>query len=105
MLARIGESQFAALAMDAIEPSAPVLLQRLRKHLEALNRGSSRWGPLELRMAARFWAGKGARTFAEFLDEVEAGVAAYRRYRELGQEIAEANAQRLGLEKKNRRRR
>jgi hypothetical protein len=42
---------------------------------------------------------------AELLDEVEAGVAAYRRYRELGQEIAEANAQRLGLEKKKRRRR
>jgi len=42
---------------------------------------------------------------AELLDEVEAGVAAYRRYRELGQKIAEANAQRLGLEKKKRRRR
>lgn len=73
LMARIGESQFAALAVDAIEPSAPVLLQRLKKRLEALNCGNSRWGPLELRMAARFWAGKGARTFAEFLDEVEAG--------------------------------
>jgi hypothetical protein len=31
---------------------------------------------------------------------VEEGVAAYRRYRELGQEIAEANARRLGLGKK-----
>jgi len=38
-------------------------------------------------------------------EQVAAGVAAYRRYRELGQEIAEANAQRLGLEKKKRRRR
>ena len=72
--ARIGESQFAALAVDAVEPSAPVLLQRLRKRLEAFNSGNSRWGPLELRMAARFWAGKGARTFAEFLDEVEPGL-------------------------------
>lgn len=71
LLARIGESQFAALAVDAIEPSAPVLLQRLRKRLEALNSANGRWGPLELRMAARFWAGRGARTFAEFLDEVE----------------------------------
>ena len=42
---------------------------------------------------------------AELLEEVEAGVAAYRRYRELGQEIAEANARRLGLEKTKRRRR
>ncbi len=76
LLARIGESQFAALAVDAIEPSAPVLLQRLRIRLETFNSANSRWGPLELRMAARFWAGKGARTFAEFLDEVEAGLRA-----------------------------
>ena len=75
-MARTGESEFGALAVDAIEPSAPVLLQRLRKRLEAFSGASSRWGPLELRMAARFWAGKGARTFAEFLDEVEAGVRA-----------------------------
>ena len=76
LLARIGESQFAALAVDAIEPSGPVLLQRLRIRLETFNSANSRWGPLELRMAARFWAGKGARTFAEFLDEVEAGLRA-----------------------------
>ena len=36
----------------------------------------------------------------ELHEDVEAGVAAYRRYRELGQELAEANAQRLGLGKK-----
>ena len=74
LIARIGESQFSALAVDAIEPSAPVLLQRLRKRVEAFNSGNSRCGTLELRMAARFWAGRGAQTFAEFLDEVEAGL-------------------------------
>lgn len=74
LIARIGESQFAALAVDAIEPSAPVLLQRLRNRLEALNSGNSGRGPLALRMTARFWAGKGARTFPEFLDEVEWGL-------------------------------
>jgi hypothetical protein len=36
----------------------------------------------------------------ELRQEVEAGVAAYRRYRQLGQESAERNAQRLGLGKK-----
>jgi len=36
----------------------------------------------------------------ELREEGEAGVAAYRRYRELGQEIAEANARRVGLGKK-----
>ncbi len=41
----------------------------------------------------------------ELRKEVAAGVAAYRRYRELGQHIAEANALRLGLGKKRRRRR
>jgi hypothetical protein len=41
---------------------------------------------------------------AELRAEVEAGVAAYRRYRELGQEIAEANARALGLGKKQGRR-
>src|SRR5215472_7103924 len=76
LMARIGDSQFAALAVDAIEPSAPVLLQRLRKRLEAFNSGNSLFGPLDLRMAARFWAGKGARTFAEFLDEAETGLRA-----------------------------
>ena len=38
-------------------------------------------------------------------DKVAAGVSAYRRYRELGQQIAEANARGLGLGKKRRRRR
>ncbi len=38
-------------------------------------------------------------------DEVAAGVSAYRRYRELGQQIAEVNARHLGLGKKRRRRR
>lgn len=37
--------------------------------------------------------------------EVEHGVAAYRRYRELGQEIAEVNARALGLGKKRKGRR
>jgi chromatin segregation and condensation protein Rec8/ScpA/Scc1 (kleisin family) len=41
----------------------------------------------------------------ELRDEVAAGVAAYRRYRELGQEIAEGNARRLGLANKKKRRR
>ena len=41
----------------------------------------------------------------ELYDEVAAGVSAYRRYRELGQQLAEANARRLGLGKQRRRRR
>jgi hypothetical protein len=41
----------------------------------------------------------------ELHDEVAAGVIAYRRYRELGQQIAEANARDLGLGQQRRRRR
>jgi hypothetical protein len=41
----------------------------------------------------------------ELHDDVAAGVIAYRRYRDLGQQIAEANARHLGLGKKRRRRR
>jgi diguanylate cyclase (GGDEF)-like protein len=74
LVGRIGESQFAALAVDAAEPSVPVLLQRLRKHLEALNREADSRCQLELRMVARFWPRNESSTFANFLDEVEAGL-------------------------------
>lgn len=74
LVGRIGESQFAALAVDAVAPSVPVLLQRLRKHLEALNREAGLPGQLELRMVARFWPRSADGTFANFLDEVEAGL-------------------------------
>jgi hypothetical protein len=42
---------------------------------------------------------------SELHDEVVAGVVAYRRYRKLSQQLAEANARQLGLGKKRRRRR
>jgi len=71
ILARLGESQFAALAVDAVEPSAPVLRQRLEKRIEMLDRDIGPWGPLELRMSARFWSAKDAIVFSEFLDSVE----------------------------------
>jgi len=72
IMARLGESQFAALAVDAVEPSAPVLRQRLEKRIAVLNRDMGSWGPLELRMSARFWSPKEATVFSDFLDGVEA---------------------------------
>ena len=74
IVARLGESQFAALAVDATEPSAPVLCQRLEKRIAMLNRNRGPWGPFELRMSARFWSPKEAMAFSEFLDSVEAGL-------------------------------
>ena len=72
IMARLGESQFAALAVDAAEPSAPVLRQRLEKRIAVLNRDMGPWGPLELRMSVRFWSAKEAMMFSEFLHSVEA---------------------------------
>jgi diguanylate cyclase (GGDEF)-like protein len=72
--ARIGESQFAALAIDAVAPSSPVLRQRLEKRVAALNRDRGPWGPLEIRISAGFWSPKDARSFSEFLDAVEKGL-------------------------------
>ncbi len=74
IVARLGESQFAALAMDAAEPSGPVLCQRLEKRIAMLNRDIGPWGPLELRMSARLWSPKEAMAFSKFLDSVEAGL-------------------------------
>jgi diguanylate cyclase (GGDEF)-like protein len=71
IVARLGESQFAALAVNAAEPSAPVLRQRLERRVEMLNRDIGPWGPLELRMSARFWSANEGIVFSEFLDSVE----------------------------------
>ncbi|HEX7698649.1 MAG TPA: GGDEF domain-containing protein [Candidatus Acidoferrum sp.] len=74
IIARLGESQFAALAVDAAEPSAPVLCQRMEKRIAVFNRERGPRGPLELRICARCWSPKEAITFSEFLDSVKAGL-------------------------------
>jgi diguanylate cyclase (GGDEF)-like protein len=74
VIARLGESQFAALAVDAAEPSAPVLCQRMEKRIAMLNRDRGPRGPLEISISARFWSPKETITFSEFLDSVEAGL-------------------------------
>ncbi len=78
IVARLGDSQFAALAVDAVEPSAPVLCQRLEKRIAMLNRDIGPWGPLELRMSARFWSAKEAISFSQLLDIVEEGLRSSR---------------------------
>ena len=71
ILAQLSESQFAALAVDAVEPSAAVLCQRLEKRLAVLNRERGARHPLELGMSARFWSHRTALGFSKFLDTVE----------------------------------
>jgi diguanylate cyclase (GGDEF)-like protein len=71
LVARLGAAQFAVLAVDAVAPSAPVMLQRLEQHLAVHNRTRSPWGPIDLRLTVGVWSGRSDRSFSEFLDEVE----------------------------------
>jgi diguanylate cyclase (GGDEF)-like protein len=70
-MARLGEAQFAALAIDAAEPSAQVLGQRVQSRLAIYNQSRKPWGPLMLRLSAGYWGAHDTRSFAEFLDAVE----------------------------------
>lgn len=74
LIARLGDAQFVVLAADAIEPSGPVLRQRLEKRIAVLNQDAGPWGPLDLRISVGFWSAKEPTVFAEFLDKVEGGL-------------------------------
>jgi diguanylate cyclase (GGDEF)-like protein len=78
IVARLGDSQFAALAINAIEPSGPVLCQRVERRIAVLNRELGSRGPLEVRLNAGFWSPVDARPFPELLDAVESGLRAAR---------------------------
>ena len=70
-LGRLGDAQFAALAVDAAEPSAIVLRQRVESRLEIYSQSRQPWGPLVLRLSAGYWGANDPRSFPEFLDAVE----------------------------------
>jgi len=70
--ARLGDAQFAALAVDAAEPSANVLRQRVESRLAVHNRSREPRSPLLLRLSVGYWGANDNRTFPEFLDAVEA---------------------------------
>src|SRR5271168_2485590 len=70
-LGRLGDAQFAALAVDAVAPSATVLRQRVESRLAMYNQRRQSWGPLVLRLSAGHWGANDQRSFPEFLDAVE----------------------------------
>ena len=72
IVARLGQAQFAVLAVDAVAPSAAVMRQRLEKHLAVHNETRSPWGPINLRLSVGTWSAKDGRSFGKFLDAVEA---------------------------------
>jgi GGDEF domain-containing protein len=71
-VARLGDAQFATLAVDAAEPSANVLRQRVASRLAVHNQSHQASGPLLLRLSVGYWGANDNRTFPEFLDTVEA---------------------------------
>lgn len=73
-LARLGDREFAALAVDAAEPSAVVLRQRVESRLAVHNQGCQPWRPVELSLNVGYWGANDARSFAEFLEGVESGL-------------------------------
>ena len=72
IVARLGQAQFAVLAVDAVAPSAAVMRQRLEKHLAVHNETRSPWGPLDLRLSVGTWSATDGLSFGKFLDAVEA---------------------------------
>ena len=72
IVARLGQEQFAVLAVDAVAPSAPVMRQRLERHLAVHNKTRSPWGPIDLRVSVGTWSAKNGRNFSDFADGVEA---------------------------------
>jgi diguanylate cyclase (GGDEF)-like protein len=72
IVARLGQEQFAVLAVDAVAPSAPVMRRRLARHLAVRNKTRSPWGPIDLRTSVGTWSAKNGRNFSDFADAVEA---------------------------------
>ena len=72
IVAWLGQEQFAVLAVDAVAPSAPVMRQRLERHLAVHNKTRSPWGPIDLRVSVGTWSAKNGRNFSDFADGVEA---------------------------------
>jgi diguanylate cyclase (GGDEF)-like protein len=74
LVARLGEAQFALLAVDADAPTGVLLRKRLERSLASQNETRSPWGPIDLRMSTGVWSGKDGRAFDDFLDSVEANL-------------------------------
>jgi len=74
IVARLNPQLFALLAVDAVAPSAQVMLQRLEKHVSVHNETRSPWGPIDLRLSVGAWTARDPRSFEQFLDTVESNL-------------------------------
>ena len=76
ILARIGDAQFAAVAVDATEAGAAILRQRLERRLALLLQMQRPGGTLRFAVNGGMWNYSEATTFPELLDAIEAGLRA-----------------------------
>jgi diguanylate cyclase (GGDEF)-like protein len=74
VLARIGDAQFAALAVDATDAGAAILRQRLERRLALLLQMQHTGGTLRFSVNGGMWNYSEPTTFPELLDAVEAGL-------------------------------
>ncbi len=71
VIARTGLAEFAVLAVDAAEPSAAILRQRIERHLMACNQSRNSGQAIELRLGVSFWQPEHDEPFAHLLDSLE----------------------------------
>src|SRR5271154_1635562 len=74
ILARIGDAQFAALAVDSTESGTSIVRQRLERQLAKLLDRSDYRGSLRFSVSGKTWHSSDTAIFPEFLDSVEAGL-------------------------------
>jgi diguanylate cyclase (GGDEF)-like protein len=67
LIARLGDAEFAVLALDALEPTVAIMRQRVEKHLTALNLSRARLGEISLSLNFTFWNANVRGPFHELL--------------------------------------
>jgi len=74
ILARIGDAQFAAVAVDSTDAGAGILRQRLERRLTQLLQMQHASGTLRFSVNGGMWNYNEPTTFPELLDAIEAGL-------------------------------
>lgn len=87
LVGRTGEEAFAALLIDAVEPSAPILRQRIERRLEALNQLEHRSIAVSLSIGVQFWNPADGGTLEELIRSAEASLQRVRAKRREAQRL------------------
>ncbi len=74
ILGRIGDAQFAVVAVEATESGAGILRQRLERRLALLLQVPKFSGTLHFSVSGGMWDCSASASFGEFLDSIESGL-------------------------------